>query len=236
MRRLGLLTLCLFCAATVAAQNPSGPPADEKGTFLGVLFSPVPEALYDQLPHLPRNQGVLVTHVLPDSPASTADLHRNDILLQYQDEKIRDCEHFARLIQADRPNHKVKLALMRGGKETTVEVTLALGPMLRIASATRTHLLGTEVPRGVAKPGASASVSVAATPLSQGKMKVAIEYYQAGTGRLRTVTCEGAPAVIDDEVLKLPERERTLVQAALLRIRSLTAQKDENKVEAPKDR
>jgi len=89
----------------------------------------------------------------------------------------------------------------------------------RIASA------NAEPPRGVAKPGAPAAISVSATPLEHGKMKVAIEFYQDGTGRLRTVTCEGSFTEIDDEVQKLPNRERSLVQAALKRIRDLNTQK-----------
>src|SRR5204863_414842 len=89
---------------------------------------------YDHLPQLPRGQGVLVTHILPDSPAALAQLKRNDILLNYADKQIPNCEQFARLIQADKPEHKVRLNLMRGGKEMTVEVRLALVPAPRILS------------------------------------------------------------------------------------------------------
>jgi PDZ domain len=227
MRWLGLLVVWLSFSATLLAQVAPPAPKTEKGTFLGVLFSPVPEALYDQLPNLPRNRGVLVTHVLPDSPAARAELHRNDVLLQYGDEKIRDCEHLAQLIQADKPNREVKLLLLRSGRDLTAKVMLTLDLGLRIATRDKPALTGPEVPKGLAKPSSGAAVSVAATPLDQGKMKVAIEYYQEGTGRLRTVTCEGSVAVIDGEVKKLPERERALVQTALQRIRDLTMQKDD---------
>ena len=54
-----------------------------------------------------------------DSPAAAAMLRRHDILLTYADEKIRDCEHFARLIRADKPEHKVKLTLLRSGQKMT---------------------------------------------------------------------------------------------------------------------
>jgi hypothetical protein len=226
MRWPGMLAVLLFCAHTVAAQSTPAAAKSDKGTYLGVLFCPIPEAVLDQLPQLPRNQGVLVTHVMPDSPAAHAKLRRNDILLQYGDQKIRDCEHLAQLIQADKPNREVKLLLMRGGKEMTVTVTLTLDLGLRIATGNKVAQADQEVPRGVAKPGTNAAVSVAATPIAQDKMKVAIEYYHDGTGRLRTVTCEGTQEVIDGEVRKLPQRERALVQTALERIRALTSQKD----------
>jgi len=108
------LLLPPVCALAQNPDNTAG--GEEKGTYLGVLISPVPEVLYDQLPQLPLGQGVVVTHVLPDSPAAQAMLRRHDILLIYNDEKIRDSEHFARLIRADKPDRTVKLTLLRTGQ------------------------------------------------------------------------------------------------------------------------
>lgn len=224
MRSVLLPVTWLLCGVLLG-QTPSVEPSEEKGTYLGVLFSPVPEVLYDQIPQLPRNQGVLITYVLPDSPGARAELRRHDILLRYGDDKIRDCEHLARLIQTDKPNRKVKLAIFRGGREVSVEVTLGLGPVLRIASGEKkTNPRSGDIIKGTSKPGPTAAVSVSATPLEQGKMKVAIEYYQDGTGRLKTITCEGTANAIDIEVQKLPEKERGLVRAALQRIRSFKLQ------------
>jgi hypothetical protein len=190
-----------------AAPATSEPPmTEEKGTYLGALFGP-------------SARGVLITHVLPDSPAAQADLRRDDVLLQYGDEKIRDCEHFARLIQADKPNNKVKLQLLRNGKESNVEVTLGLGPILKLNAVRDTA----DVPKALAKPNGPASVSVSAVPLAADKMRVTIEYYPEGTGRLRTVTCEGGNGDIDAEISKLPERERNLARVALQRIRELNS-------------
>ena len=67
------------------------------------------------------------------------------------------------------------------------------------------------------------------------QLVAAYQWDSEGTGRLRTLTCEGPPAVIDGEVLKLPQRERTLVQAALRQIRAHT-QKDDNKAVVPMER
>jgi hypothetical protein len=235
MRRYLLVVAAVLGGALplVGAQAPE-PAGEEQGTFLGVLISPVPEVLYDQLPDLPRGQGVVVSHVLPESPAARGGLRRHDVLLLYNDDKIRDCEHFARLIRADRPDNKVKLSLFRGGKRETAEVTLALGPVLRIAQGTRGTREPQEVPRGTAKGGPPPSVSVAATPLDGGKMRVSIEYYQDGTGRLRTVTCEGTPEEIAQEVQKLPGRVQSLANVALDRIRArFEFQRRDEKVEAP---
>jgi hypothetical protein len=239
MRRyLFSLTAALLLVLPVLGAQTLESTGEEKGTFLGVLISPVPEVLYDQLPELPHGQGVVVSHVLPESPAARGGLRRHDILLLYNDDKIRDCEHFARLIRADQAENKVKLGLLRGGKRETVEVTLALGPVLRIAQATRGSAKDSvEVPRGTAKGGPPPSVSVAATPLDGGKMRVTIEYYQEGTGRLRTVTCEGTPDEVAQEVQKLPVRVQSLANVALDRIRArFEFQPRDEKVEAPTSR
>jgi hypothetical protein len=225
------LTAALILALPAGRADPSDP-GEEKGTYLGALISAVPEVLYDQIPDLPRNQGVMVTHVLAESPAAQAGLRRHDVLLEYNDDKIRDCEHFARLIRADRPDHKVKLGLLRAGRKESVEATLALGPVLKIVQANRAGSRDVvDVPRGTAKSGAPPSVSVAATPLDGGKLRVTIEYYQDGTGRLRTVTCEGTPSDIALEVQKLPARVKSLADVALDRIRARVYQETEQKAE-----
>ena len=77
-----------------------------EGTYLGVLFASVPDVVYDQVPQLDRNRGVVVSYVIPDSPAAKAGLRRNDILLQYDDHKLRDCEQLAHLIRDDKPERR----------------------------------------------------------------------------------------------------------------------------------
>jgi hypothetical protein len=191
--RLALVCCLLGGAASLPAQALRD---EEKGTFLGALFAPAPAG---------HKIGVLVTHVLPDSPAARAGVRRHDVLLRYDETPIRDCRHFVALIQGDRPGRKVSLTLSRDGREEKVEATLAEGPALRNAQA----------------PRALPSVSVAATPLEDGKMKVTIVYQSEGR-KPQKVVCQGASADIDGEVNKLPPRERGLVRAALERIRRVS--------------
>src|SRR6266542_2079488 len=99
--------LLLLAAPFAGASQNETAPAEEKGTYLGVLFCPIPDALLDHLPQLPREGGVLVTHVLPRSPADKAGLRRHDILLRYDDQKIRSGDHLARLIRASKNEQEV---------------------------------------------------------------------------------------------------------------------------------
>jgi hypothetical protein len=212
------LLLALGPSAGWAQKDGPAPPADERGTYLGVLFAPVPDIIYDQMPQLPRDRGAVVSHVLPDSPAVRAGLRRNDILLQYGDEKVRDCEHVARLIRDDKPDHKVRLTYLRGGKEATAEAVLALGPVLRIAQK-GAGTTADDQPRALAKAANPAAVNISATPLGGNSMKLTVEYYDDRTGRLLSVPCSGTPDEIDAQVTKLPEAVQKLVKVALKRLR-----------------
>jgi hypothetical protein len=212
-----LLTSLSLLAAAPASRSQA--PLEGQGTYLGVLCAPVAEAMHEQLPQLPRQQGVLITRVLADSPAATADLRRHDILLTFDGKKISDCEHLARLIRDDRAGRKVNVTYLRGGREAGATVTLTTGPALMLAEAKA----ASGQARAANKPGAPASVNVSATQLDSGKWKVTIEYTPEGSDRSRTVTWEGDPSDLDGAVRALPERERNLARHALARLRTLNA-------------
>jgi hypothetical protein len=234
MKRI-LPVLALSCLLSAWDAARSDDPSAETGkgaAYLGVLFGPVSEALYDQLPQLPRDQGVLVTQVLADSPAEKAGLHRNDILLRYDDQKICDCDDLVRLLQHDRPGRTVKLTWLRGGKEASADASLTLGLAIRTVQEVKSDAAtGDDLP-GVAKQGGPSTLSVAATPLERGRLKVTLEFYPDGESRLRSVTCEGQPEEIVSQVKekeKLTDRQWSMFSAALKRIEKLNAPKDADK-------
>jgi hypothetical protein len=103
----------------LAQSKPANAP-DDRGTYLGILFSP----------QSAPSTGVRLTHILPDSPADRAGLRRDDVLLEYDGTRVRDCQHLATLIRADKPERKVQLRLQRDGKSLAVAAVLALGPAL----------------------------------------------------------------------------------------------------------
>jgi hypothetical protein len=207
---------------------------DEKGTYLGILLAPVPEVLYDQLPSLQHGQGVVITHVLPNSPAKKAGIERHDILLKYGDEKITGCEQCARLIQADKKDRKLALTLLRSGAEKKVDVVLGEGPVLLIGEVKKAETSEPPDFRGEGKIAKPASVSVTATPLGSGNIKVTFEFYQEGTGRLKSVSCSGTPKDIEEEAKKvLPSRVQGLAKKALERIQELDLQNSVTPAQPP---
>lgn len=79
---------------------------------LGLAVKPVSE---DQLRELRLRGGVLVTEVLPDSPAGLAEIKQGDILVQLGYSRINDTDEYVRVI-ADLPeNSPILVRFYRGG-------------------------------------------------------------------------------------------------------------------------
>jgi hypothetical protein len=93
--------------------------------YLGVTISRLPDPVRAQLPDtIPREQGLLVEQVMKDSPAEKAGLQPFDILLQYNDQKLFSPEQLTRLVGSDTGSQPVKLTIVRGGKVSTLDVTI----------------------------------------------------------------------------------------------------------------
>jgi hypothetical protein len=208
-----LLAASLLLAALPPAPAQGPARGDDQGPYLGLLFGPAAE-------------GVQVLYVLPDSPAK-ADVHVNDVLLAYDGQQLRGCEHLVQLLQQDRPKRKVGLLVRRDGKDSRVEVTLASGPVIRLAQAKSDG--GTANDAGTARP-AQPTVRLSAVPLGDGQLRVTIEYTPDGATAPVKVTCCGPPSRIESEVRteagKMPERDRSVVLAALRRLLPADAPKN----------
>jgi len=96
---------------------------DKPGTFLGVEAKPVDSSLAAQL-GLKEDTGVLVGHVVDDSPAEKAGLKEHDVILKLDKESVQGPSDFVKRIQAHKKGDKVKLELLRGGKRQEIEATL----------------------------------------------------------------------------------------------------------------
>ncbi len=95
----------------------------EPTTFLGVETSPVSATLTAQL-GLQDGAGLVVNHVVPDSPAAGA-LKQHDILLKLDDQLLVEQRQLAVLIRNHKEGDEVTLTFLRTGKQTTAKVKLA---------------------------------------------------------------------------------------------------------------
>ncbi len=88
---------------------------------LGVMVERPGDALADQL-NLKSGKGLLVTDVVPDSPAAKAGLKPHDVLLQFDGKDVPDEPfEFARMINDVKADTAVELVLLRKGKQETVK-------------------------------------------------------------------------------------------------------------------
>jgi serine protease Do len=100
-----------------------GPQEMESVTFLGVATSPAGSAMADQL-ELPKDTGLVVTMVMPDSPAAGV-LKQHDVLVKLDDQLLIEQRQLAVLIRNHKEGDEVTLTYIRGGKMNTAKVKLA---------------------------------------------------------------------------------------------------------------
>jgi serine protease Do len=95
--------------------------------YMGVGTQPITPEL-QQLYNLPRDSGLLIAEVAPNSPASDAGLQQGDIIVSVDGEEITDSANLASLIRDKKPGDQVELVIDRDGQEQTVTVTLEERP------------------------------------------------------------------------------------------------------------
>lgn len=103
-----------------------GRPADmgekETVTFLGVETGPISPTLTAQL-GLAEGTGLVVTHVVPDSPAASA-LKEHDILLKLDDQVLIEQRQLSVLVRNHHDGDEIALTYLRGGKQAVAKVKL----------------------------------------------------------------------------------------------------------------
>jgi hypothetical protein len=121
-RALMVAAALTCCLGMVRADDKT---AGRKEASLGIGVEPVPSALHSQMPGiLPKNEGVLVAHVVKDSAAAKAGLQQNDILTTYAGHAVSSPEQLVKMARSDKPGHEVTLGCIHGGKAMTSKVVL----------------------------------------------------------------------------------------------------------------
>ncbi len=114
--------------------------ADSDDGWLGVSIGEVSsEKAKEQ--KLSVERGVLVTEVEPDSPAAKAGMKANDIITEFNAQRIEGTVQFRRMVRETPPNRIVALNVWRDGKTVTLSVTLGSRNLL---SDRGVHIFGPE--------------------------------------------------------------------------------------------
>ena len=114
--------------------------------YLGIIMHP--EKISSDLAEafgLKSTNGVLITEVVPDSPAEKAGLERRDVIIKMNDQNVEDWQSFRNAIAMLKPGTRIDLTVVRDGKQkkATVEIgaldesELAMGGALARQQARR---------------------------------------------------------------------------------------------------
>lgn len=130
------LTAVFLVLANTNAQvtKADGKPSNQNQTvdkhaFLGVRIAPVPQILKAHLPELPGELGVVIEEVTAGSPASNAGLKQHDIVTQFDGQAINSPEDFVSRVEQKKPDDRVSVKFIHGGKEAEATVILSTAPV-----------------------------------------------------------------------------------------------------------
>lgn len=96
-------------------------------SFLGVTVQEVDGNL-GSFYHMKNNQGALVTDVVKGSPADQGGLKQEDIILTYNGIPVENLSVFRNYVSLLTPQSKLKLKVLRDGKEIDINITIAKEP------------------------------------------------------------------------------------------------------------
>ncbi len=114
-----LVAVALVYTARVDAQDRNRP--NFQGAFLPLVGpgSSIGVTVRD------ADSGVVVQEVSVDSPASRAGVKEGDIVTEFDGERTRSAAQFTRLVRETAPGKTVKMAVLRNGMPTTLDIAPA---------------------------------------------------------------------------------------------------------------
>ncbi len=104
--------------------------------WIGVQIQPVTQDIADSL-GLKKAEGALVAEPQADGPAAKAGIVSGDVITAVDGAAVKDARDLAKKIGAKAPKATVKLAVMRGGSEKIVNLTLGELPNAKEARASK---------------------------------------------------------------------------------------------------
>lgn len=110
------------------APGPDGPEPmmfldDEGASWLGVESQDVNADTVKQY-KLPAERGVLLGHIVPDSPAAKAGLKESDVITEINGQRVEGEAQFRRMIHEIPAGRNAQFKVWREGRAQTIEVTL----------------------------------------------------------------------------------------------------------------
>lgn len=98
------------------------------GPWLGIQFGPIPKALAAHL-SMDKDLGQMILNIIEDSPADEAGLQQYDVIVQVDGKDApADIEKFMSAVREFEPGERHEFALIRGGRQIKVTMTVGKRP------------------------------------------------------------------------------------------------------------
>jgi hypothetical protein len=209
MVRTSLSFVFLFVAGSLFAQTPE--------PSFGLKLGKVPEAVYAQVPQLPKSQGILVEAVQPNSPAWRGGLRPFDVIVSMDTKPLADYKAVDEKLHQLRPGQSAWVTLFRAGRE----MLLAFDAHRKEDG--KEHLM----PKGLIKPGGPPAVTIQFQPVDNGRLNLVLSFYSDNAGKMESLAYNGPLGDIEQQIhtdareKRLPDRVQDLVEVALKRVRTI---------------
>lgn len=151
------LSVLTACVTAFAASGISDEPSQSANvllnpgheSWLGLVITDTNEATAKEL-KLPHITGAIVVSVVVGSPAEKAGFQPNDVIMQFDGQRVRSAAQLQRLIEETPPDRTVSVQISRQGKLQTLEATIgARGPsaLLETPENPNVHIWAWPVPQ-----------------------------------------------------------------------------------------
>lgn len=107
-------------------EEPAEQP-QQANAFLGLVTLNVPEALATHL-LLEPNEGVMVSELVPDSPATKSGINTHDVITRVADNIIRNREDLSRIVSEHKPGDTLRVEIIQKGQKNQLDVVLGERP------------------------------------------------------------------------------------------------------------
>ncbi len=112
--------------------------------YLGIVLQPVDKELSVAL-GLEKQEGILISDIVKESPAAMAGLVQGDIIVQYNDKTVKNVSKFRNDVAMMNPGTDLKLKILRNNKPMTIAVNLGSQKEGEVITAEVIQKLGLEV-------------------------------------------------------------------------------------------
>lgn len=115
-----------------------------KRAYLGIVMQPVDKDLAEAQ-GLEKQEGILISEVIKDSPAAKAGLQQGDIIIQYDNKQVKNINKFRNDVAMMTPGSNLQLRILRNNKEISLLVNLGTQSEGEAISAEVIQKLGIEI-------------------------------------------------------------------------------------------